>query len=68
MLIEGIIILVIGVILFAIQGLLPPGGRKAAEIGGIVLVIIGILLIVLGALGIALLSMGAFLIPNLYTG
>ena len=68
MLVEGIIVLVIGVILFAIQGLLPPGGRKAASIGGIILVIVGIILIVLGALGIAFLSLGALLPPELLSG
>ena len=65
MLIEGIIILIIGIVLFAIRGLLPPRGQTAAEIGGIILVILGIILIVLGALGIALLTMGA--LPLLHT-
>lgn len=62
MIIEGIIILVIGIILFAVQGLLPPGGRKAAEYGGIALAIIGIILIVIGAIGIAFLSLGTMLL------
>lgn len=62
MLIEGIIILVIGIILFAIQSLLPVGARKAAYVGAIILCIIGIALIVLGAIGYAFLSIGA--LPN----
>lgn len=62
MIVTGIILLVIGVILYAIQSLLPPEGRKAASIGGIILVIVGIILIVLGAIGYAFLSIGG-LIP-----
>jgi hypothetical protein len=64
MLIEGIIILVIGIILFALQNALPPGGKKAAAIGGAILIIIGIILIVLGVIGVAFLSLGA-LYPSL---
>ncbi len=60
MLIEGIIVLVIGVILFAIQSILPPDARKFAYVAAVILVIIGLVLIVLGALGYAFLSLGAF--------
>ena len=64
MLFEGIIVLVIGIILFAIRGLLPVGAQKFAEIGGLILCIIGIILIIIGALGVAFLSLGAIPLLN----
>lgn len=71
MLIEGIIVLIIGVILFAIQSLIPPEARKLAYIAGLILVVIGIILIVIGALGIPFLTGGTYLTnipPPLATG
>lgn len=47
MLIGGIIALVIGVILYAIQTYLPPVAKKFAAIGGIILAVLGIVIIVL---------------------
>jgi uncharacterized membrane protein YczE len=68
MLIEGIIVLIIGVVLFAIQSIIPPEGRKVAYVGAVILVIIGIVLIVLGALGYAFFSIGALHPPPLLSG
>lgn len=47
MLIGGIIALVIGVILYAVKGYMPPVAEKFAIVAGIILSIIGIVLIVL---------------------
>ena len=52
-LVGGIILLIIGIILYAIAGMLPPVATKIARILGIILAIIGVILIVLAALGVA---------------
>lgn len=55
-LVGGIIALIIGIILCAIAGFMPPPPvvKKLCYIAGIILVILGIAFIVLAALGIAL--------------
>ena len=63
MLIEGIIVLVIGVVLFAIQGLVPPETKRLVQIIAIILVIVGVILILIGALGLAFLTGGLLLPP-----
>jgi uncharacterized membrane protein YczE len=68
MLIEGIIVLIIGVVLFAIQSIIPPDARKIAYIAAVILVIIGLVLIVLGAIGYAFFSIGALSPPPLLSG
>jgi TRAP-type C4-dicarboxylate transport system permease small subunit len=67
MLIEGIIILVIGIILFAIESVIPPEARRFTRIIAIILVIVGAILILLGALGYAFLT-GGLLLPQLIGG
>jgi hypothetical protein len=46
-LVTGIIITIIGVILYSISSMLPPGANTIARITGIILAIIGIVLIIL---------------------
>ncbi len=53
-LVSGIILTVIGVILYAISSMIPPGASTIARIGGIILAIIGIVVIILAALGVGL--------------
>jgi multisubunit Na+/H+ antiporter MnhG subunit len=52
--VTGIIITIIGVILYAVSSMLPPGATTIARIGGIILAIIGIIIIILAAVGVAL--------------
>lgn len=62
MIVVGIIVLVIGAILLAIQSLFPVGGQRAAQIIGVILLVVGAILIILGALGYAFLT-GGLLLP-----
>ena len=53
-LVPGIVLTVIGVILYAVAGMLPPVATKFARIGGIILAVIGIILIIWWAVSSAL--------------
>lgn len=52
-LVLGIVLLVVGIILYVVSRQLPPGISTAANIIGIILAIIGLVLIVLAIAGIS---------------
>ena len=62
--IYGIVVLILGVILYAVSRMLPPGASTAAYWIGIILAIVGIIIIVLAILGISV--GGLFILPFLF--
>ena len=61
--IHGILVLILGIILYAVSRLLPPGVSTAAYYIGILLAIVGVIIIVLAILGITI--PGLFILPLL---
>jgi hypothetical protein len=62
-LIGGIILLVVGIVLFAVSRALPPPASTIAYWLGIVLAVIGLILIIVAVVGIAL-----FIVPAAIPG
>ena len=63
--ITGIVLLIIGIVLWAVSRQLPPGVSTAAYWIGIVLAVIGLIVLVLAVLGITIGTAGLLILPAL---